>query len=199
MNGSIVMNIKDVTFEPLLSASRLSEIHKLTHDCFVESGLIRSTESKSLDIYSHLDCSERTIIITADLNDKMIATSSVTLDGEDGLQADTFFQQETDRLRKQYSFLGCVWRLCTAPIFRRNIQLLKKLIDHTIDTARQLGIEHCLHSCAARHESAYKRLTQAKTVARGVAQYQKNGPTTDFVLMMSKVSELGVLSKAGKN
>lgn len=189
------MKKEDITFSRLTDMNRLSEIHKLTHDSFVEGGLISPTPDGILDIYSHLDRLEETNIIVAEQDGKIIATCSVTKDNTFGLQSDKFFKEETDKLRIEHDNLGCAWRIVTAKQFRNDIRLIKKLIDYTAIAAKNLTMQACLYCFATKHEKIYARLIGAKTITRKTIYYQQGGNGNEFALMISFKEDYKLLQK----
>ncbi len=183
------MEKQELVFGRLTDVRQLEEVHILTHDSFVEGGLISPTPDGKLDIYSHLDSLQETLIVTATLAGQLVATCSITKDNKHGLQSDKFFKEETDHLREKHRNLGCSWRIVTAPPFRRDIRLIKRLIDHTALAAQDLGIEYCLYCFATKHENIYSRLIGAKTITRKVIHYQENREGNEFALMISRIAE----------
>ena len=122
----------NLNFKELSDLTRLPEIYSLTHDTYVESGLIQPKETGTLNLFPHLNEIEETVIIIAESNGKIIATNSLTIDGEKGLHTDVYFKSETNELRKKHKKLGSSWRIATDKKHRGDIRIIMTLIPLAI-------------------------------------------------------------------
>lgn len=163
---------KILNFNELSDLTRLPEIYSLTHDTFVESGLILPKENKTLNLYPHLNEIDETVVLIAESEGKIIATNSVTIDGENGLHTDAYFKRETDRLREKGEKLGCSWRIATDKNYRCNIRVIMNLIKRSLSVGEKMGMETCLFIFEKRHERIYKKLIGAKTIAEKVCDIE---------------------------
>jgi len=185
------MKQNKLTYKTLTNFNRLPEIYSLTHDTFVESGLILPKENGQLNLYPHLNEIKETTIIIAECDGQIIATNSVTLDGEMGLHTDMYFKEEMDFLRKNNSNLGSSWRIATKKEFRGNIRVLMNLIKHSLTIGKEKGMKSSLFIFEKKNERIYKKLIGAKTIAEKVYNTDPNvNHQMHMVLMIADVEQV---------
>lgn len=159
----------DYAIKKLEDYSRLKDIYRLTHDSLIERKYIEPQPDGQFNPWPHLDRSKQTTIFTVEDEEsgRIIGTNSLSIDGPDGLNTDSLFKEETDRIRERSSsILGSSWRMATVPEYRSNRNLVISLIRETINTALDNKVETCLFVFQQRHVSVYKRLIGAEVVAR---------------------------------
>ncbi|MCH2224029.1 MAG: hypothetical protein MK066_04615 [Crocinitomicaceae bacterium] len=185
------MSKTDIEFKILTDHSRLEELHKLVHDSFVESGHAKPRANKTIDLYPHLNKIEETIIVIAEINGKIVATNSATIDNKRGLHTDTFFKQETDELREKYNDLGSSWRIVTHKDFRSNIRLIIDLIKFTLVQGEKMGMKNCLFLFQKKHTKVYERIIGAKPIAEKKLNMEKSSKfETTMVLMFASLEQI---------
>ena len=178
----------NLIFKELSDLTRLPEIYSLTHDTFVESGLIAPKKDGILNLYPHLNKIKETVVIIAESDGEIIATNSVTIDGEKGLHTDVYFKSETDEYRRTHEKLGSSWRIATDKKHRRDIRIIMNLIKHTLSVGEKLGMKTCLFIFEKRHERIYKKLICARTIAEKICDIEGYiNHKMHMVLMSAKV------------
>ncbi len=178
-----------VIFKKLDDLNRLSEIYSITYDAFYENGDIPFNKKKMINSNPHLDNIEETIVIIAELNNKIIATNTLTKDGKNGLHTDKYFKIETDELRRKYKNIGSTWRIVTKDKENNNIKLIKNLIDYSNTVASEMDIKYNLFIVKDKHENVYKNLVNAKTIAKKRTNMQSSeGKEVNLVLMIAETS-----------
>jgi hypothetical protein len=184
---------ENLIYKELTDLTRLPEIFSLTHDTFVESGLILPKKNGMLNLYPHLNKIKETAVIIAEFNGKIIATNSATIDGEKGLHTDVYFKSETDEYRKTHKNLGSSWRIATDKAHRRDIRIIMNLIKYSLLVGEKMGMETCLFIFEKRHERIYKKLIGAETIAEKVCDIE--GFIEHKMHMVLMVAAVGAVKK----
>lgn len=180
-----------ITISQLTDFSRLPEIFSLAYKTFLENNLILPSESEQMDLYPQLNKSGHTIIIIAECEGRIIATNSVTMDGENGLHTDTHFKKETDEWRRKSKALGSLWRIATEKKYRNNVKLIKDILKKTVEVIEVMGIATVVFTIEKRHEKIYKRIFGAETIAEKVSSLDRNPKhEISMVLMVSNIEKM---------
>lgn len=156
---------KNYIISILKDYSRLEEVYRLTHDTFVESGEIPPQKDGVVVTSKHLDHDSNTIILIAESHGKIIGTISATIDSENGLNVDNWFNKEVNIFRTMgIGKLGSSWRLATVPSYRGRRELIIDLINKAFDVLIDEGCEVCLCALMNKHVKHYQKLMDAKVV-----------------------------------
>jgi len=154
-----------IEVSPAESAADLDLVYKLTHDAWVDEGLIEPRPSGRMIRHPELDNNEKTIVLLArDENGTCIGTNSITMDSPLGLPMDHGLKDQVDSVRAQLGTIAGSWRIATAPVCRSRVSVLSALIIKTIDIAESWEVDSCLFLFAMRHERIYQKLIGARTI-----------------------------------
>lgn len=147
-------------------SSELDQVFRLTHDAFVERGYCAPQPAGLLRYYRHLDGISQTTVLVAVSDGRVTGTISLTTDGPQGLHADQDFGADCDAIRRENRKLGAAWRLVCRGAPCGRLDSVSALIQEAARRGVAFGIRTCVFTVHPRHESFYKRLLNARTVAR---------------------------------
>ena len=186
------MSDKKYSISVLEDYSRLDEVYKLTHDTLVLSGEISPQDNGKIATSPHLDHHPDTTILIAEQEGKIIGTITVTLDGDQGLNMEKWFEEELAFYRNTYSCrLGSSWRLATDPSYRGKTRLIIDLYSKACKLLIEAGCGLCLCALMNRHTKTYQRLMDAKVVTtKTIKPFSKDIPM-EISLMKINI-ELGL-------
>jgi len=112
--------------------------------------------------YPQLDGIPETTVLVAVEDWEIVGTVSLTIDSIHGLNTDSDYKTECNKIRMEGKQLAAAWRLVTVDHDRR---VLMGMVTAIIDLSYKLLLQTCLYTFNPRHESVYKRLLNMKTVA----------------------------------
>ena len=152
--------------ERLEHIDQLPIVWKLTHDAFVSEGYCAPQPDGLLKHHLALDITNgqlnrNTTILISYVDDKPVATCSLTLDSEFGLHTDKAFRDETDRFRleckQQGLILASSWRIVTTRDVSPRITM--NLIHETLLLSIEKDVDILLCTFNPKHKKFYcKRL-----------------------------------------
>jgi hypothetical protein len=164
-------------------AFELDAVYRLTHDAWVEEGLIEPQPSGRMVRHPELDSDRDTHVLVAKGPDgSVLGTNSITFDGPLGLPMDHGLKGQVDKIRATVQRLAGSWRIATVLDCRSRISVLSALIIKTIDIAEELNVDSCLFLFAKRHERVYQKLIGARTICSSPGFYP-DAPLWTPVLM----------------
>jgi len=171
---------------PVLNTKELDQVHRLTHDAYVEQGYIQPRSDGRLRHYVDIEDSPENMVLVAVDEGAIVGTVSITLDGPAGFHTDHDFPAECRAIRAEGKSVGASWRIITAPGHRDSKALVVDLIRSTVDVLHRFEVETILCTFNPRHERIYQRLFGMVAVARtdGVGEVKSAA-----VLMRASISE----------
>lgn len=198
--GQVLKN-KEYTISVLEDYSRLDEVYTLTHDTLVLSGEITPQDSGKISTCPHLDNHPNTTILIAEQEGEIIGTITVTIDSEQGLNMESWFQQELVAYRELYSCkLASCWRLATSPSCRNKTRLIVDLYAKACKLLLEAGCEMCLCALMNRHKSTYQRLMDANViVTKSIEPFHKDIPMEINLMKINLEMGLGKFKKVQLN
>lgn len=156
----------DPVVRPIQNARELDEVHRLTHDAYLERGYCTPQPNGRLAHYPHLDVIPETTVLVAVQNGEIVGTNSWTMDGPNGLHVDSDFKPECDAIRREGRRVASAWRIATRSICRGERTVVMEMIRQTIRGCLVAGASTCVFTFNPRHERIYQRLLNMETVAR---------------------------------
>ena len=154
-------NYKKAKIKILKDYSKFKEIHELAYGKFFTSNKINNP-----NLFPGFDISKNTKTIVAEIDNKIVGTNSITIDGNIGLPSDKYFKNETDFIRNQTNGnVGNSWKIAISENNRANIGILFDLIQKTVELASEMEIVTCLYIFPKKHENIYRKLIKAETIA----------------------------------
>ncbi len=152
---------------PVRQRWELEEVYRLTHDAYLERGYCAPQADGKLIHYPSLEHTPETSVMIALEHKDVMGTVSVTIDGPCGLNVDRDFSKAVQSVRREGRRLGAVWRMATRHSLRSERRVLMALMHAGVCQAfdRQ-ELDTFLIVVHPRHESAYRRLLDMRTVAR---------------------------------
>ena len=143
---------------------RLKEVHELAYSSYFKNE--ENNKPADINLFPILDTSKNTKTIVVEIEDKIIGTNSLTIDGEFGLPSDKYFKEETDAIRKNTSGnVGNSWKIATSQDYKSNVMLLFDIIQKTSELAVEMKIDTCLYIFPKKHENIYKKMINAEKIA----------------------------------
>lgn len=156
-----------LSIRPVRHSRELDEVHRITHDAYVERGYCAPRPCGKLVHYPALERIPETAVLVALQSKTVMGTVSITLDGERGLNVDHDFRGPVQAVREEGRALGAVWRLATRRSLRGERRVVLGLIRAAVRQAFEvLELQSFLIVVNPRHESAYRRLLDMQVVAR---------------------------------
>lgn len=150
---------------PIQSQNELDTIYKLTYEEYIREGYCPIQSDRRLIHFPHLDNIPETTVLVALIEDQIVGTNSLTVDGENKLHVDIDFPKEVSAIRAEGRKLAASWRIIVDRQSRNNLLIIKTLILRTIRLALDLGIETCLFTFNPKHKRFYQRYLKMKTIA----------------------------------
>jgi hypothetical protein len=147
------------------TAEELKEVHRLTHDAYVEQGYCAPRADGLLLHYSHLERIPETTVFVAKDAGRIVGSNSLTLDGPCGLHVDQDFKTACDLIRAEGRPLAASWRIVVSSDYRAARTVVFGLIAATVRAAVRRRIETCVFTFNPRHESVYRKILNMTTVA----------------------------------
>jgi len=174
----------DVTIRVAQSCD-MDDVYRITYDAYLDMNYCEYQSEARLIHYPYLDNIPETTVLIAEGDGGIVGTTSLTLDGEQGLHVDSDYKAECAKVRTEGRRLAAAWRLVTTDHDRR---VLMGLIGHMVTLAYSLSVETCLYTFNPRHESVYKRLLNMETIANhsGSVHGLKNAPSVLMRLDVEK-------------
>ncbi|WP_305907230.1 hypothetical protein Q9L42_017035 [Methylomarinum sp. Ch1-1] len=161
------MKNKDYTISVLEDYSRLDEIYRLTHDTLAESGSIKRSENGRLRTCPHLDKIPETTILIAEKDNRIIGTITFTLDGPNGVHTDSWFNIETEEVRRKTNgIIGSSWRVATEKDYRNSRILVLDLMKNAFKVGLENNCTVCLFTFLNKHIRIYQRIMAAEVLAK---------------------------------
>jgi len=165
---------RNYTISILNDYSRLDEIYRLTHDTFVLSGEISPKADGVIITCPHLDRHPSTIIFIAELKEKIIGTCTVTIDSEQGLNIESWFDQEIKKYRADSkNKLSSCWRLATIPSYRGSRLLIMDLIEAAFNQSINAGSNIGFFALMNKNIKTYQQIINGKIVATKYVMFDK--------------------------
>jgi len=156
-----MQNSKDYKLKIVNEDNKLVKIHELAYGNY-----FINNNKKDPNLFPGFDKSNDTKIIVAEINDNIIGTNSITVDGDLGLPSDKYFKAETNLVRSTTKGLvGNSWKIAISQQYKCNIGVLFDLIQKTVELAVDMDIESCLYIFPKKHENVYKKFIKAETIS----------------------------------
>jgi hypothetical protein len=131
--------------EEARNEKELNQAHRIAYDSLIEMDYTAPNEEKKKSLFPELDESDNThIIVAKDDEQRVVATHTLTLDGEEGLSTDHDFEEETKVLRKKHNKLACLWRFATSREFRNKPKLILSVLDFMKREIKKNDVDVCL-------------------------------------------------------
>lgn len=158
---------KGVSVRTVRNEAERREVHRITHDAYVERGYCAPQPGGVLDHYPAFERGNATTVLVARAHGIVVGTVSLTLDGALGLQVEKDFPKETAAVRAECARVGCVWRLATRQSVRSERRVVLALIEAVVREAfLAKGLDAFLIAVNPRHESSYRRMLNMTPLAR---------------------------------
>lgn len=166
------------TLRPVQSRADLEAVYRLTHDAYLDNGVIQAQPNGMLVYAEHLDHSRDTTVWLVLHRETPIATISLTQDGPDGLIMEEEFEAELTQVRQERRRLGGVWRLVVHRDYRRDSQIVQLLIAQGVQWLLR-ETETGLIVVAPRHAKLYRKLLNMIPLAAKNGDFGEHihGPT----------------------
>ena len=100
---------------------------------------------------------------------EIVGTNTLTFDGIAGLQADSEFKAQCDKIRAEERRLACCWRIVTRFTAREESKIVLGLMAESINLALTSGVETCVFTCHPKHRRVYQRLLNMKPLAESLS------------------------------
>jgi hypothetical protein len=186
---AVVCGEQRLHVRPIRNKQELDEVHRITHDTFVDEGYVTPRPDGRLRHYPHLDDAQETTVFVAVVRGAIAGTISYTLDGPAGLHVDGDFPEEVRRVRAEGRRLAASWRIAVRRDVRRDRRVVLGLIEQALESAVRVGVETVLCTFNPRHERTYARLLRFERVAlsaetRGLA----NAPAVLMRLELGRIA-----------
>ena len=151
-----------LVFSELKDLRRLRELNSLTYTSFLEKKFILANPEEEADLFPTLNHIPQTTIVIAELDKEILATVSVTIDSEYGLNSDEHFSRETNEIRKENKKLASSWRIATAKDYRKNIRIFKSLVREVYRILEENDIEHVLFIFPEENERFFSKTAECR-------------------------------------
>jgi predicted unusual protein kinase regulating ubiquinone biosynthesis (AarF/ABC1/UbiB family)/ubiquinone/menaquinone biosynthesis C-methylase UbiE len=151
---------------PIQNIFELWEVYRLTHDCYVETGYIRSRPTGLLVHYAEFDHIPETMILVAVQGQEIVGSVSFTVDGPSGFVIEKDYPEVCQQIREEGRALADVWRLVVKKSCRAGQQVLMELVGETVRALRHMGVTTCFLEVHEKHEGPYRKLLNMVPVAR---------------------------------
>jgi len=154
----------------------MDDVYRITYDAYLDMNYCEYQSEARLIHYPHLDNIPETTVLIAEEDGGIVGTASLTLDGEQGLNVDSDYKAECDKVRTEGRRLAAAWRLVTTDHDRR---VVMGLIGHMVHVVISFDVETCLFTFNPHHEGVYKRLLNMETISGHNSSVQglKNAPS----------------------
>lgn len=181
----------NVAFSTATRISELQAVYELTYRVYSEEGYCQRRDDGRLQHYPHLDEIAETTVVIGRVDNKLIGSVSVTVDGPLGLHADDDFPAAMRIVRQGLGgkVLGAGWRMVTDNTFRNNRRFALRLFREGFLVVLDRGIETLVSIINPRHVSFYQRFLGYEKLTEGACKYVGG---EDAVLMMYDVETNGV-------
>jgi hypothetical protein len=166
------------TIRPVQSRADLEAVYRLTHDAYLDNGVIQQQPNGMLVYAEHLDHSADTTVWIVLHRNQPVATVSLTKDGSNGMIMEEEFAPELAKVRNERRRLGGVWRLVVHRDYRKDSKIVQILISHATQwllRETQTG----LIVVAPRHAKLYQKLLNMLPLAAKNGDFGEHihGPT----------------------
>lgn len=146
----------------------LDILYRLSHNLFVQKGVLEIQASGKLNLYPQIDSSSKSCILFAFYQEQIVGSLSITEDGEHGLSTDIHFKKESQSLRLKNAKMLSSYRMISTPLGRGTFGF--SLVMDLIKCGLHLAIEaydfdRMLLAFGKRHEKLYQQLVGAKSRA----------------------------------
>ena len=153
------------------SLQELSEVYRLTHECYVKNEYAAPHSSGMLIHYPYFDHHSSTSILIARLHGKIVGSVSVTIDGPGGLTVDEDFKDVCDQSRVQGRQTAAVWRLVVDEEHRGQREIVIAMIREVIRLLRKHNVQDCFFAVNPRHVAVYQKMLNMEIVAEKPATH----------------------------
>lgn len=177
-----------ITITTADTPEQLSDVRRLTYAAYLAVGLCEINPYKRLEHYPHLDNIAETTVVTAMVDDKLVGSITITVDGPAGLNVDEDFPDVMRRLREPGRRMAAAWRIVTDPSYRGDRRLVMLLMRAGFEEAIARKADWLVCSVHPRRQKVHQRLGFF-TVALGNCR-ALNGAAA--VLMMYDVGRDGI-------
>jgi hypothetical protein len=150
---------------PVANEEELTQVHRLTHDAYVSVGYATPQPDRRLVHYGDFDHLPETTVLVAVVQNEIVGSLSLTLDGPWGLTVEKDFKRVCDSLRYSGRSLGVVWRLAMSKSASPSRHIVMELFHSTFDLALLQGANTCLITVNPKHQTVYQRMLNATVVS----------------------------------
>ena len=164
---SLCKTENDIQINVLRSAkknSRLEEVYRLAQSGLEAIGDVNPDLNDSAAENPYFDVLDETLIITAEVNQKIIGTMSCTIDSQHGMPLDRFFPKEISKNREMGLSMLCAWRFAISPEYQ-SMRLSTRIMQEAVKQAFINGCDLGIFYFNSRFDRYYQRFLNGQIIA----------------------------------
>lgn len=161
----------------------MQRVYNLRYMGLLAAELILPNEEGEYKRFPGLQSSKENIVIVAEYQDALVATISISLDGPNGISADSYFPEEMQEFRSEGEKIASVWGFVIEEE-HRSIRLLCDLLSYTANVLIEHEVKHAFFTFRKRHVHIYQRFIELKKIAWKNYSIDNKAAPKDMCLMI---------------